>query len=122
MDPILVPRPKSVRNPDRIASSLLLAQVDHLHEAEKSLPSKYQSNIFHKAIQTEDEAARYVRAVTEAIHKAHHDAAKERDRRVAAKRRRALEIAAAEAPKKKLKGKSKKTGARNKARKARAKH
>jgi hypothetical protein len=93
MDPIIVPRPKSKRDPNRPASSLLLAQADHLHEAEKSLPLRYQSGIFYKAIQTEGEAARYIRAVTEAIHAAHDDAAAERVRPVP-KRTRVIEIAA----------------------------
>jgi hypothetical protein len=91
MDPIDVPKPKGVRDPDRLAGTLLLAQVRHLHEAEKSLPPKYQSGIFHKAVVTEDDAARYIHAVTKAIHKAHDDAAKERARRAA--RKRVIEIA-----------------------------
>jgi hypothetical protein len=93
MEPIIVPRPKSVRDPNRAASTLLLAQVKHLREAEKSLPSKYQSEIFSHAIQTEGEAAGYVRAVTEAIHAAHDDAAAERVRS-ARKRKDVIEIAA----------------------------
>jgi hypothetical protein len=93
MDPIIVPRPKSVRDPDRPVSSLLLAQVKHLREAEKSLPPDYHSRIFSHAIQTEGEAARYVRAVTEAIHRAHDGAAAERVRR-AQKRKEVTEIAA----------------------------
>jgi len=94
MDPIIVPRPKSVRDPDRPASGLLLAQVKHLREAEKSLPLRYHSEIFSHAIQTEGEAARYVRAVTEAIHAAHDDAAAERVRRRTKKRKGVIEIAA----------------------------
>jgi hypothetical protein len=93
MEPILVPRPKSIRDPNRPASSLLLAQVNHLHEAEKGLPPQYHSGIFYQAIKTEGEAARYVRAVTEAIRAAHDDAAAERARLVP-KRKRVIEIAA----------------------------
>jgi hypothetical protein len=93
MEPILVPRPKSVRDPNRPVSSLLLAQVKHLREAEKELPGKYQSGIFSHAIQTESEAARYVQAVTQAIHAAHDDAAAQRIRK-APKRKRVIEIAA----------------------------
>ncbi|MFZ0772248.1 MAG: hypothetical protein WCA49_00015 [Candidatus Sulfotelmatobacter sp.] len=93
MEPIIVPRPKSVRDPNRAASTLLLAQVKHLREAEKELPAKYQSGIFSHAIQTEGEAARYVRAVTEGIHAAHDDAAAQRVRK-APKRKRVIEIAA----------------------------
>ncbi len=94
MDPILVPKPKGIRNPDRPAGTLLLAQVRHLHEAEKSLPPRYHSGIFHKAVETEYEAARYIQAVTKAIHKAHDDAVRERARRAAA-RKKVIEIAAA---------------------------
>jgi hypothetical protein len=83
MDPIPVPKPKSVRDPNRPASSLLLAQVHHLQKMERTLPVKYHSGIFHKAIQTEGEAARYVRAVTEGIHRAHDNAARERAERAA---------------------------------------
>ncbi len=93
MEPIIVPRPKSVRNPNRAVSSLLLAQVKHLREAETSLPSKYRSEIFSHAIQTEGEAARYVRAVTEGIHAAHDEAAAQRVRK-APKRKPVIEIAA----------------------------
>ena len=93
MEPILVPRPKSVRDPKRPVSSLLLAQVKHLREAEKELPAQYQSGIFSHAIQTENEAARYVQAVTKAIHAAHDDAAAQRVRK-APKRERGITIAA----------------------------
>src|SRR6267154_1955138 len=93
METILVPRPRSIRDPNRAASSLLLAQVQHLNEVEKGLPVRYQSGIFHKSIQTEGEAARYIRAVTEAIHAAHDDAVAEREKPTP-KRRRVIEIAA----------------------------
>jgi len=107
MDVIDVPRPKSVRDPNRPASSLLLAQVKHLREAEKNLPARYHSGIFSHAIQTESEAARYIQSVTEAIHAAHDDAAAERVRR-ATKRKRGLEIAAVadEAAERKAKNRS----------------
>lgn len=94
MDPITVPTPKGVRDPNRQAGALLLAQVRHLQKAERTLPPKYHSGIFHKEIETEDEAARYIQAVTKAIHKAHDDAVKERKRRAAA-REKVVEIAAA---------------------------
>lgn len=81
MEPIPVPKPKGVRDPKRPAGTLLLAQVRHLRKAEQALPPKYNSGIFHKAIETEDEAARYIQAVTGAIHKAHDDATRERARR-----------------------------------------
>jgi len=68
-------RPKSKVDPNRDANTLLLAQVQHLREAEKNLPPKYHSGIFSQAIRTEGEAADYVKRVTEAIHRAHRDAA-----------------------------------------------
>ena len=99
MTVVYFPQPKGVRDPNRPVGSLLLAQVKHLREAEKNLPPHYRSlifshsGIFSHSIQTEGEAARYVRAVTEAIHAAHDDAAAERVRK-APKRRRVIEIAA----------------------------
>ncbi|SRR5258708_6100078 len=93
MTVVYFPQPKGVRNPERPVSSLLLAQVKHLREAEKSLPPRYHSGIFSHAIQTEGEAARYISAVTEAIHAAHDDAAAERVRR-ARKPKGVIEIAA----------------------------
>jgi hypothetical protein len=93
MTVVYFPQPKGVRDPNRPVGSLLLAQVKHLREAEKSLPPRYHSGIFSHAIQTEGEAARYVRAVTEAIHAAHDDTAAERVRRTR-KGKRVIEIAA----------------------------
>ena len=93
MEIIDVPRPRSKRDPNRPVSSLLLAQVKHLREAEKSLPQRYHSDIFSHAIQTEGEAANYVRAVTEAIHAAHDDAARARVKK-APKRKEVITIAA----------------------------
>lgn len=92
------PKPKSKRDPNRPAGSLLLAQVKHLREAEKSLPPDYHSGIFSHAIETEGEAARFVKAVTEAIHKAHdeqaHDKAAAARVRKPTRRKHGLEIAA----------------------------
>ncbi len=90
-----VPKPpKNAYNPDRPMGSLLKSQVEHLREAESKLPLRYRQEIetYIKAVKTEGEAARYIRAVTEAIHHAHDDA--ERERR-APKRERGIEIAAA---------------------------
>lgn len=102
MELIPVPKPsKKARNPERDANALLLAQVSHLQHAERRLPLRYRSEIYTHAIKTEGEAAEYVRAVTEAIHRAHVDAEKRR-----ARRERGLEIAAA-AEKAKRKTKSK---------------
>ena len=92
MEPIPVPKPsKKARNPERDANALLLAQVSHLQHAERRLPLRYRSDvhIYSHAIKTESEAAEYIRTVTEAIHRAHADAEKRRDRR-----KRGFEIAA----------------------------
>lgn len=79
---IHVPRPpKSARNPDRPVSSLLIAQISHLQHAERRLPLRYRTDRYVHAIRTEGEAATYIREVTEAIHRAHDDAAAERARR-----------------------------------------
>jgi hypothetical protein len=76
---IAVPRPsKNAMNPDRPVSSLLLAQIQHLQHAERRLPLRYRTEIYTHAIRTEGEAARYIREVTEAIHRAHADAAAKR--------------------------------------------
>ena len=91
---IHVPKPaKSAYDPDRPAGSLLMSQVEHLHEAESKLPVKYRSEIYVRAIRTEGEAARYIREVTEAIHEAHEDAARARVRRTP-KRKKVISIAA----------------------------
>jgi hypothetical protein len=105
MEVIHVPRPsKKAMNPDRPANALILAQISHLQHAERRLPLRYRSEIYTHAIQTEGEAAEYIREVTEAILQAHADAAKRR-----AKLQRGLEIAAAaEKPKRKGAAKSKK--------------
>jgi len=95
MTTIHVPRPpKSSMNPNRPASSLLLTQVEQMHAAEKRLPLRYRTDIYINAIRTEREAANYIREVTEAIHRAHADAARLRIQRTP-KRPRTLQIAAA---------------------------
>jgi hypothetical protein len=93
MDPIPVPRPKkNAHNPDRPVSSLLQTQLRHLRDAERNLPLRYRSEMYINAIQTEGEAAAYIRHVTEAIHQAHSDAAAEQSK---PKRKRGIAIAAA---------------------------
>ncbi len=96
---IRVPKPKSVFDPDRPASSLLLAQVEHLQKAELNLPLKYVSKKYTKAITTEGEAAAYIQEVTEAIRKAHEEA--DRARRAAGKKKRLTIAAAADRPSRK---------------------
>jgi hypothetical protein len=79
MPVIPVPKPsKKAMNPNRPANALLLSQVSHLQHAERRLPLKYRTEIYTHAIQTEGEAARYIREVTKAIHQAHDDAERER--------------------------------------------
>jgi hypothetical protein len=81
MPVIPVPKPnKKAMNPNRPANALLLSQVSHLQHAERRLPLKYRSKIYTHAIETEGEAARYIREVTEAIHEAHEDAARDRQK------------------------------------------
>jgi hypothetical protein len=76
---IHVPKPaKKAMNPQRPVSGLLLAQIQHLQHAERRLPLAYRSKIYVHAIRTEGEAARYICEVTEAIHRAHENAAIER--------------------------------------------
>jgi hypothetical protein len=95
MSVIQVPRPsKNAMNPDRPVNALLLAQVEHLQHAERRLPLRYRSEIYTHAIKTEGEAAVYIREVTEAIHKAHADAAALRAKR-ARRPKKEFEIAAA---------------------------
>lgn len=93
MTMIHVPRPANAFNPNRQVSALLKAQMEYLHEAEKRLPLRYHSEIYINAIQTEGEAAKYIRHVTEAIHQAHSDAAAARTK-AAPKRKRVIGIAA----------------------------
>jgi hypothetical protein len=83
MTMIHVPRPaKNSLNLNRPVSALILAQVEHVHTAEKRLPLRYRTDIYVNAIKTEGEAARYISQVTAAIHRAHDDAAKLRTKRV----------------------------------------
>jgi hypothetical protein len=97
MTVIPVPRPKqSAMNPDRPVNALLQAQIEHLQHVERRLPLRYRSEIYIHAIRTEGEAAEYIREVTEAIHRAHGDAAAEREKR-AARKKKGLRIAAAAA-------------------------
>ena len=113
MEVIHVPRPsKKAMNPERPANALLLSQVSHLQHAERRLPLRYRTKIYTRAIETEGEAAEYIREVTEAIHQAHADAAKRRARHA---RRPVIEIAAAadEGTKRKSRSKAKaKSGAK----------
>ena len=92
---IHVPKPpRSALNPHRPVSSLLTTQIEHFYLAEKRLPLRYRTGIYTNAIRTEAEAARYIHQVTDAIHRAHDDAARLRARKVP-RRTRVIDIAAA---------------------------
>ena len=92
---IHVPKPpRSALDPNRPVSSLLTSQIEHFYLAEKRLPLRYRTGIYTNAIRTEAEAARYIREVTDAIHRAHDDAAKLRVRRTS-RRTGGIDIAAA---------------------------
>jgi hypothetical protein len=121
MTMIHVPRPaKNSLNLNRPVSSLLVAQVEQMHMAEKRLPLRYRTEIYINAIKTEGEAARYISEVTAAIHRAHSDAAKLRTRR-APKLKPAAQIVVAgkekAAPKRTLKATAKKASGRVRAKK-----
>jgi len=76
---IRVPRPpETAYNPDRKASALLRAQVEHMHLAERRLPERYRTQIYINAIVTEGEVAEYIGKVTQAIARAHQDARNKR--------------------------------------------
>lgn len=114
---IKVPKvPDDAYNPDRPVSGLLKIQIEHLHEAEKRLPTRHRSEIYINAIKTEGEAAEYIRLVTEGIHAAHADTAARRAKPTN-KRKCVIEIAAvADEPaerKTKNKAKKKKSGKKN---------
>jgi hypothetical protein len=82
-------------DPNRPANALLMTQVKHMQDAERQLPPRYRSEIYIHAIHTEQEAAEYIREVTEAIHKAHADAEKKRrQRQKQQKRLSVVELAA----------------------------
>lgn len=92
---IHVPKPpRSALDPNRPVSSLLTTQVEHFYLAEKRLPLRYRTGIYTNAIRTEAEAARYIREVTDAIHRAHDDAARLRARKTPS-RTGLIDIAAA---------------------------
>ena len=67
---IEVPRsPDSSFNRDRPANALILAQLEHLHQAEKNrLPRHKLSGIHPGQIRTEGEAAAYIQQITKLLH------------------------------------------------------
>jgi hypothetical protein len=69
---IPVPKPgRGAYNPNRPlrSNALVAAQVQHFAAADNNLPAEFRTGVDPASIQTEGEAASYVRKVTEAIHK-----------------------------------------------------
>ena len=65
MEPILVPEPpKKAFNKGRLISDLVRHQVEHFKHVEESLPPDARAKIPQHAIVTEDDAARYIHAMT----------------------------------------------------------
>ena len=87
------PPPKSAMDLNRPVNALLQTQIEHLFQAERRLPLRYRTKTYVNAIKTEREAANYIRQVTEAIHQAHEDAARQRAA-TARKRKRAAPASA----------------------------
>ena len=95
MTTIHIPRidPQSAMDRNRPVNALLKSQILHLHEEERRLTVRHHTDIYINAIKTEGEAGEYIRAVTEAIHDAHAEAAARRAKR-AAKKPEVIDIAA----------------------------
>jgi len=69
---IRVPKPaRSSYQPHRPLSknTLLQSQVKHFHELEKDLPPEHKTGILLDSIQTEGQAAEYIRRMTEKLHR-----------------------------------------------------
>jgi hypothetical protein len=65
MEPILVPKPpKEAFNKGRLISDLVRNQIDHFKHVEANLPQDVQTTIPQHAIVTENDAARYIHAMT----------------------------------------------------------
>jgi hypothetical protein len=65
MDPILIPSvPREAFNKHRRISDLVRKQVEHFKHIEDKLPTDVQEKLPQHAITTEDDAARYITAMT----------------------------------------------------------
>jgi hypothetical protein len=65
MDPIVVPAPpREAFNKHRPISDLIRNQVEHFKHVEQKLPDDVRQKLPSHAITTEDEAARYIHAMT----------------------------------------------------------
>ena len=61
--------PASAINPHRPANALIMAQVEHMHHAEKNrLPKSKLSGTHPSHIHTEGQAAAYIKHVTRLLH------------------------------------------------------
>jgi hypothetical protein len=69
MDPILVPGPpKEAFKKLRPISDLIKAQVGHFKHLEEKLPAAVRATLPHHPIVSEDDAARYIAAMTALLH------------------------------------------------------
>src|SRR5690349_25101125 len=69
---IRIPRPpRSASNPSRPLNSNIRAQLRQFQAVEASLPSDLRTDIYVNAIETEREAAVYIREMTETILRMH---------------------------------------------------
>ena len=65
MEPIVVPvPPREAFNKNRPISDLIRNQVEHFKHVEQKLPDDVRQKLPSHAITTEDEAARYIHAMT----------------------------------------------------------
>ncbi len=65
MEPVLVPSvPKEAFNKHRRISDLVRKQVEHFKHIEEKLPADVREKLPHHTITTEDDAARYITAMT----------------------------------------------------------
>jgi hypothetical protein len=65
MEPITVPSvPKEAFNKDRPISDLVRKQIEHFKHVEEKLPADIRSKLPQHSVATEDEAARYIGAMT----------------------------------------------------------
>ena len=65
MEPVLIPSvPKEAFNKHRRISDLVRKQVEHFKHIEEKLPADVREKLPQHAITTEDDAARYITAIT----------------------------------------------------------
>ncbi len=65
MEPVVVPSPpRQAFNKDRPISDLVRKQVEHFKHVEEKFPADIRAKLPQHGIATEDEAARYIAAIT----------------------------------------------------------